>query len=282
MDGGGRNVSSVRVRSQKSRKHAPIRSVPSLGRTLFKSVLLGLFVGLLSIGMWQREEISNFFSQAIDCLAQKGGIRLEDVAVEGRNQVSSAEILRCLNLKRGETLTQLNPHMTQECLEKNPWVRSATVIRQFPHQVQIQLIEREPVAIWQYQSQNKLLDREGTIISVKDISPYSHLMIVVGEKAPNHLTILNETLANFPDIKEHITAAIHIRGKRWDLKMNNGMIAKLPEEKMDKALNQLRKLADQNQLWERDYSVLDMRLEDQLILKPSTTEKSKQHSEKDV
>ncbi|MEB3702896.1 Cell division protein FtsQ [Candidatus Bealeia paramacronuclearis] len=232
--------------------------------------------------IWQWECISSAFSNMVDHIAGKGGLSLSDVAVEGRNQVSSNDILSCLNLKRGETLTQFNPHETKACLEKNPWVRSATVIRQYPQQIQIQLVEREPIAIWQYKSENKLLDREGAIIFLKDVSPYSHLMIVAGEKAPENLGVLNEALANFPDVKEHISAAIHVRGKRWDLKMNNGMIVKLPEDHIDKALNQLRKLADQNHLWERDYSVLDMRLQDQLILKPAKTEKSKQQPEKDV
>lgn len=274
-------MSAVRRRSPSSRKSSLLRNEPSLGARLLNSLKWALFILSIGIIIWQWNAITNTVNAVIDQLAHKGGISLADVAVEGRNQVTSQDILKCVNLERGQSITQLNSWEVKVCLEKNPWVRSATVIRNFPHQIQIQLVERDPIAIWQYKSKHKLLDREGAVIEIQDISPYAHLLIVTGEKAPEHLAELNKILADFPDIREHLVAATHIRGSRWDFKMNNGMIIKLPDENMGKALAQLRKLVTQYHLWERDYSVLDMRLEDQLILKPKA-EKSDKPNEKDV
>jgi len=232
--------------------------------------------------IWQWEAISDVVGSWINSVAHQGGVHLADVAVEGRSQVDSKDILKCVGLVRGETLTQLNPANVKACLEKNPWVRSATVVRNFPNQVQIQLVERDPIAIWQYKSQHKLLDREGAVIGVKDVSQYANLLLVAGEQAPQHLNELIKALADYPDIKDQLSAATHIRGSRWDFKMNGGMMVKLPDENIDKALKQLRKLAAQYHLWERGYSVLDMRLEDQLILKPIKTEQSDKPKQKDV
>lgn len=275
-------MSTVRGPKAPSRQHKSLRGEPSLSSKLLKSLKLGLFFSVLSVVLWQWGPITDTVDNFIDTVAHQGGVQLADVAVEGRAQVDSKDVLKCVGLDRGETLTQLNPQEVKACLEKNPWVRSATVIRNFPHQVLIQLVERDPVAIWQHKSKHKLLDREGAVIEVSDVSQYSHLLLVAGDQAPQHLNALTKVLAEYPDIKEHVTAATHIRGSRWDFKMNSGMIVKLPDENIDKALKQLRKLAAQYHLWERGYSVLDMRLEGQLILKPIKAEKSDKPSQKDV
>lgn len=73
--------------------------------------------------------------------------RVERIDVSPLKRLTRDEVLALAGVKPGEGMLQLNLQRIGEQLAKNPWVASVLVRRYFPHNLDIQITEREPVAI---------------------------------------------------------------------------------------------------------------------------------------
>lgn len=72
---------------------------------------------------------------------------LQHVEVTGNRRLSRDEVIEASELERGINLLTVNlPNIAQK-LKKHPWIRSASVYRQFPGRVMIEIEERTPRAI---------------------------------------------------------------------------------------------------------------------------------------
>lgn len=61
----------------------------------------------------------------------------------------------------------------QQALQANPWVDVAYVSKQWPNQLVLKLVEREPVARWRHQG---LVDRRGVVFWPENIAEFEHLV----------------------------------------------------------------------------------------------------------
>jgi cell division protein FtsQ len=72
---------------------------------------------------------------------------VHDVVVRGRTRLAPDEIRTLAGIEPGISIWDVDCHAAEERLLARPWVRSATVRRELPHRVVIQLREERPVAI---------------------------------------------------------------------------------------------------------------------------------------
>jgi cell division protein FtsQ len=59
-----------------------------------------------------------------------------------------------------------------------------------------------------------------------------------------------------------VKAFVRVAGRRWDLKLDNGVIVKLPEHNMERAMADLSAFDRDQKMLERDIVAVDLRLED--------------------
>ena len=78
---------------------------------------------------------------------------------------------------------------------------------------------------------------------------------------------LFDLLAQQPKLKERVTAAVFVGKRRWNLRLDNGIDVKLPEEDPAGAWSRLAALQKQYGLLERDVSIIDLRLPDQVVVR---------------
>jgi len=187
------------------------------------------------------------------------GFSAKTIHIEGDHQTSQEEILSTINLRMGQPILYFNPKRAKENLEALPWVRTASVQRQFPHTIRIHLFEKRPVALWQKNSVLHLIDETGEVIQGQDAKKFSYLLVVVGRGAPKRVPQLILSLKNIPSLYERVTAAIFVSDRRWDLILNNKINIKLPEKKIDQALEYLVSLEKENKLDHRQVVSVDLR-----------------------
>lgn len=265
MDGGGCLVSAVKSykRSPPKGKKTPSR----VGKRRFVSVTLGLALSVMTI--WTYFHGAALFSQGmehVETLFASLGFQLDDVVVEGRIRTDKTHILKTANLSRGKSLFSIDLVQVKNKLEEVPWVNAVSVERRFPDTLFIRISEREPVAIWQNKSQLYLVDREGGLIQTKE-NKYGGLLRISGLQAPKHIGALVVLLDKFPEIKNRVTAAIHLRSTRWDIQLDGRVMIKLPERDAEKALAYLLDLENHHHLMDREILNIDLRIPDQLILR---------------
>jgi cell division protein FtsQ len=214
-------------------------------------------------------------------LTTSAGLIVSDVVVQGRGRTSGDAILAALGAARGTAMLEISPSAAKARLEALPWIRTASVERLLPDTLFVQVTERQPLALWQRKGKLELIDREGAVVAIPSLAEFADLVVLVGDDAPKAAPALLEMLASEPALRPHVSAAVRVGGRRWNLKFDNGIDVALPEDNVGAAWHQLAQLDRTDGLLKRDIVKVDLRLPDRLVLqvpeaaKPAATTKKK-------
>lgn len=206
---------------------------------------------------------------AVGYVAAQLGFGVEEVRISGHNETGESEILSALELGPTASLVTLDPYRAQQRLELIDWVRSATVKKLFPGTVEIDIVEREPYALWQIGGIVSLIDRHGSTIGLLQHRRHARLPMVVGYGANRAAGALIELVAEHPRLAGRVRAAVRVAERRWNLRLDNGIEIRLPEDDPSAALAELVRLDTEEGLLARDIVAVDMRLSDRLVVRLS-------------
>ncbi len=214
---------------------------------------------------WGAETIERVRTKVL-ALTVDAGLAVNAVIVHGRGRPSGDARLAALGAARGTPMLEISPSAAKARLEALPWVRSASVERLLPDTLFVQITERQPLALWQRKGKLELIDREGTVVAVPSLDGFADLVILVGDDAPKAAPALLEMLASEPARRTHVSGAVRVGGRRWNLRLDNGIDVALPEDNVGAAWHQLAQLDRTDGLLKRDILKVDLRLPDRLVL----------------
>lgn len=215
---------------------------------------------ILSAGSWIHDKTLATTAAA--------GFTVEEILVTGRARVSPDDLLARLNIQMGEPIFDVSIAEGQQRIAESSWIDSVTVARRLPDTIVVNITERQPVALWQYQKKISLIDADGHVLAHDNLDAYNDLPLVVGEHAAENVLALLGLLRAEPEIAEQLTAAVRIGNRRWDLKLQNGLLVKLPEDNVELALRKLALSHKNNNLLERDLKLIDLRIPEKLVVEP--------------
>lgn len=195
------------------------------------------------------------------------GLAVAEVTVVGRRDTPSDALLTALAVTRGEPILSVDTGELRRRVETLGWVRSASVHRMLPGRIHVELVERRPVAIWQDGEQFTLVDAEGKVIGPDHLSLYAHLPQIVGPEAPRHVGRLLNLYAREPDLARRVTAAVRVGERRWNLRIEDRIDVRLPEDGVENAWVRLAGLVRDHALLDRAIVSVDLRLPDRLVVK---------------
>ena len=109
------------------------------------------------------------------------------------------------------------------------WVRDARVSRRLPDTIAIDIVEREPAAIWQNRGRLSLIDAEGAVLDEVRLDAMPDLPLVIGPAANTQAAALTRLLATAPAMQGMMAGATWIGGRRWDVRFQSGEVLALPE-----------------------------------------------------
>jgi cell division protein FtsQ len=214
-------------------------------------------------------------------LGAEAGFTVQNVYAEGRRAVPAARVLKELRTGRGAPLLAFNAAAARRRLEALDWIKSATVERRLPDTIVVRIVERQPLAIWQHDGRLALIDREGTVFGADDVARYGHLPLVVGDGAPAEAPHLFDAIAAEPRLFKRVVSAIWIGGRRWNIRFDSGLEARLPEGDVAAAWARLGELVFARELFDRPVAAVDLRLIDRTVIRmkskpPPSNDKSDQ------
>ncbi|MGD9614881.1 MAG: cell division protein FtsQ/DivIB [Alphaproteobacteria bacterium] len=195
------------------------------------------------------------------------GMVVEDIEVEGRETTERAMIMAALAAGRGTPILAVDLWRAKAELEKLPWVRSAAIERRLPRTLHVRLIERRPLALWQHEGRQQLIDRQGEVIPGADLGRFARLPLVVGDGAAPRAAALIEMLGREPALAARVTAAIRVDNRRWNLRIDDSIEVLLPEDNPEAAWVHLAAFERRNNLLKRDVQRVDMRLPGRLVVR---------------
>lgn len=200
------------------------------------------------------------------------GLIIEDVLVEGRRYTAREDLQKAVDAERGDPILAFDPKSVRARIEQLSWVDQAMVERRLPKLVMIGLTERGPLALWQKNGVLRLIDTKGEVIAGADLALFDHLKIVTGEDAATHAFSFLTLLQAEPLVEKVTDSAVRVGGRRWDLHLENGMIAQLPETDVGLALSRLAREIRMNDILDKNISHINLSEPDRIIVRSRTGE----------
>jgi cell division protein FtsQ len=234
--------------------------------------LLVVLAGVTSGGVWLVRSgwVERMLVEAehrLFAAAASANLTLRSIQVEGRHETPPEAILAALQVVNGDPILSADPAEIKARLVRLTWVKSASVERRLPDTLYLRIEEHAPLAIWQHERRLMLISGGGEEIEPPRPHDFARYLLVVGEDAPAHAAALLDLLAKAPALAERVTAAVRVGGRRWNLRLDNRVDVKLPEEGALAAWLRLARLERQHGLLERDLLSIDLRLPDRLVVR---------------
>ncbi|MFD2206345.1 cell division protein FtsQ/DivIB [Kiloniella antarctica] len=271
-------MSKKTVTTKRRRNRKQKRSKLPFGDTNWRRVFIGTGIGsifaiaCLVTVLWTNGWIPGQINLAVDDfhdMTAKAGLSVEDVLVEGRKRTNAKAILNKLDVERGTPILSFSPEDAKAEIELLPWVEYAIVERRLPNVIYVQLTERQPLALWQQEGVLHVIDQNGAVIPTAKAKRFSTLPLIVGPDAPDHAKEILALIASEPDLGTKVKAAVRVSGRRWNIRLNNGVDVQLPEVDPTDAWSFFARIEREEGVLERDVILVDLRSRDRLIVRTS-------------
>src|SRR5882672_3312843 len=215
------------------------------------------------------DKLTAALSDTRNALANSAGFRITAVAINGRKQLSQDEVLAIGGVNGRSSLLFLDAATVRDKLKANPWIADATILKFYPGQLQIDIVERSAFALWQQDGRLSVISEDGAVLEPFVARRFVSLPLVVGKGADGKARDFLALLDRYPQVRSVTKAAVFVGERRWNLRLKDGLDIRLPENDVGNALAILSKLDKDDRLFSRDIVAVDMRLPDRLSVQLS-------------
>lgn len=231
--------------------------------------LLALLAGF-GFGWQHRATLHDRVTQWV---AQTTGATVQKIEVSGMTYTTQPELLQALGLQRGSSLVGFDAQTARTRIEALPWVRLASVERQLPATVKIQIYEYVPLARVVDGAQVWVINPQGRRLVPDDANVFVALPLLQGTGADVAAGPLFAALADYTPLMNQLREAIYVGQRRWDLRFVSGVMVQLPEDNaapgysLAQALPRLMALEEARHVLTLNAGEVDLRLKDRIVLR---------------
>ena len=194
--------------------------------------------------------------------------QIKNVIIEGSEKSNISEIENNVTEFKGN-LIGLNFNSIKEIVESSEWVKRASIKKVLPSTLKINVTENDPYAIYFQEGKSFLIDLDGSIITEINLNNYEDdLLFVRGENSPELLEqLIRDISIAFPNLTQTLEEVEFIEKRRWNLKLNNKLLVKLPDENIQQSLKNLKQLFEEQEVMESNIIEIDLRIQGRAALK---------------
>src|SRR6202020_586137 len=215
-------------------------------------LLLAASTGLGVVKGGHVEQFVASVSDARNALANSAGFRITSVAINGRKQLTQDEVLAVGGVNGHSSLLFLDASSVRDRLKANAWIADATVLKLYPGQLQIDIVERSAFALWQQDGRLSVIAEDGAVLQPYVTRRFITLPLVVGKGAETHARDFLALLDRYPQVRVATRAVTFVGERRWNLRLKDGLDIRLPENDVGNALATLSALDKEDRLFSRD------------------------------
>jgi cell division protein FtsQ len=190
------------------------------------------------------------------------GFRVKSIDVRGIKRMDPRPVYELAADQKTTAMPLLDVKAIRERLLEYGWVKDARVSRRFPDTLVIDIVEREPAALWQDEDRLTLIDAEGVVLDRVPVAQMPDLPLLIGKSANEHAVALDALLNKAPALKPQLVSATWVGERRWDLSFQSGETVALPEgvKAAETALTRFAKEDKSSGLLGRGYLRFDLRI----------------------
>ena len=194
------------------------------------------------------------YSKLLNNFLIKNGFTINNIQILGIKNIPKENIIKIVNNEKKSNILNVNLLNIYNNLRNNNWVEELYIERILPNTIKISIKEKEAIGIWQYEMSNKLITKDGEIISTANINKFKiDLPIIHGNHANKNANSILKILETNKVLTKNIWSLDYINNRRWNLHFKQGIIVLLPSKGVLKAWNEIIKL-------QKNYDVLNLGL----------------------
>lgn len=231
--------------------------------------MLALSAGLVGGFCVYGAVVGGHMPAVVQAVTARTGFAIDEIRVSGNIETSEIDIFDRVGLDGWTSLIGFDVHEARLRIESLPWVEDVAVRKVYPSTLEVRVDERAPFAIWQHGAALTLIEADGTVIAPLSGQRHATLPLVVGRGADKAAAEFLARVAAYPAIASRIRGYVRVSDRRWNLRLDNGVTVKLPEQGEAGALAELAALDAGSGLLSRDIRAVDMRLPDRLVVRLS-------------
>lgn len=197
------------------------------------------------------------------------GFRVRSVDVQGIHRMDSRPVFQIALDQKSTAMPLVDVSAIRERLLKYGWVKDARVSRRLPDTLVVDIVERQPAALWQDQQKLSLIDGEGVVLDRVPISAMPDLPLLIGPGANAQSRNLEQLLAQVPTLRPQLESANWVGRRRWDLNFQSGETIALPEgeQAAQAALAKFARLDKSAGLLGRGIVRIDLRIPGKMVVR---------------
>jgi len=243
------------------------------------------FLTILIISLMLTTFLNNIdfekYSKLLNNFLIKNGFTINNIQILGIKNIPKETIIKIVNNENKSNILNVNLLNIYNNLRNNDWVEELYIERVLPNTIKISIIEKEAIGIWQYEMSNKLITKNGEIISTANINKFKiDLPIIHGNDANKNANSILKILETNKVLTKNIWSLDYINNRRWNLHFKQGIIVLLPSKGVLKAWNQIIKLHKNYDVLNLGLTELDLRNPNKILGKISVDKKLINHRKK--
>ena len=168
---------------------------------------------------------------------------IKEIKIENNEILEDQELINIFSFLYGKNIIFLNAYELKKNIDQKSFIEKIEIKKIFPDKLVIKIFEREPVAILIDKNKKKFfLGKKIDLIQYRKILKYENLPIVEGKQKEFKILFNNLIKINFPT--EKILSYHLFKLNRWDIKMTDQIILKLPEKNYEENLINFMSIKD--------------------------------------
>lgn len=204
----------------------------------------------------------------------QAGFTVRRIEPKGLNRLDPMKVYEIVDSQRGIAMPLVDLRGIRERLLALGWVKEARVSRRLPDTLVIDIVERQPVAVWQLRQDGqemRLIDAEGVPLERVGAGNMPDLLVLIGPGAERQVDGFNRLLAAAPHLRPQVRDASWIGGRRWDIRFQSGEVLALPqgEQAALRAIGRFAAMDRRSQMLGRGFVRFDMRDPRRMIVRVS-------------
>ena len=194
------------------------------------------------------------------------GFTIKNIDIDGTKNLSRTEVLNIFADYKGINIFNVDLNKIHTEISKNNWVKNVYLKRVMPNKIKVSIIENKPIGIWQNTLGNKILTKEGVLISnYKTDLLKMGLPIIKSEKINQNIFKILKILKTNKQMADDIWSLSYINMRRLDLHFKQGLTVRMPSENFTKAWHLVTKLNQKYNILNLGLTEIDLRNSKQIL-----------------
>ena len=202
-------------------------------------------------------------------MAGRAGFKVKRIDVKGLKRMNSFTVYTVALNQRSTAMPLVDVDQVRRQLMQHSWIEDARISRRWPDTLVVDIVERKPAAVWQFNKRLMLIDRTGVALERVDPRAIPDVLLIIGPKANAQAQTLFQLLDIAPGVRPRLADASWVGNRRWDFRFTTGEVLALPEGDANAAtaLAHFARIEARDRLLGRGFVRFDMRDPTKLVVR---------------